>query len=434
MADDGYGDSADSAAVLQQKQLPLRQQRDKPVLKYSGHGNSYLNPPVYPSSLLRASADEMVHTKQLMSTEILASYMNGTSGVTQCVYPSQFMPRSSQVPFANYMFNTGMGKNGMGLTPAQILSANIAKYNTASGTINPYTRPFSACDIQSPDGRGQNGVVTNIATLARTSSSGCIDAKKITSSMNGTTSHPPVQTNTFMRPRSASKSDGARTTNEISRGKGYSSTMTHNMSTNHTMALATRDRGYVAGDSLYVKPPQDGSTEPNRNGKISHGHDLSSRMTDSHHAIGDVPKQPAQQSTETLPFYANKMMPRPPTIDKARAGVEKPADLAGARAAAAATTVMKRVGNVYSGTTKNSPDVYQRPPVTATMAVYRLHTGSNTGAAGKVVAGSQHSVGNVPMMTGTAIHNPNYSPAKPYNELSSSSVSSTTSTSGEALL
>lgn len=436
MADDSYQDNADCAAMVQQKQLPLRQQRDKPVLKYSGHGNSYLNPPSYPTSFTRGPADEVVHTKQAMSTEMLASYMNGTTGVSSCVYPSQFMPRSSQVPFANYTFNSG-STNGMGLTPTQILSANIAKYNNASIAVNPYTRPFSACDIQPPDGymgRGQNGVVTNMATFARTSSTGCIDAKKVKASVNGTSNHQTVQTNAFMRPRSASRSEGDKSASENSRGKGVNSMTTHTVVTNHTHT--TRDRGYVSGENLYVKPPQDGSTEPNRNGKTPHAGDHNSRMTEQHH-MGDVAKTAAPQTTESLPPYANKIMPRPPTIDKTRPNVvDKPAETAGVKALSAANTVMKRVSNVYSMSTKNSTDVYQRPPATATMAVYRLHTGSNVAAAnatGKGASGAQHPVGNVPMMTGTAIHNPNYTPAKPYNELSSGSGSSASSGSGKSL-
>ena len=433
MANDCYPDNVDcAAAMLQQKQLPLRQQRDKPVLKYSGHGNSYLTPPTFASSFQRGPADDIVHAKQVMSTEMLATYMNGASGVSQCVYPSQFMPRSSQVPFTSYMFNSTSNGVGVGLTPAQILSANIARYNNASASVNPYMRPFSACDIQPQDGYTGH-VVTNMATLARTSSSGCIEAKKIKSNMNGVSARQTIQTNAFMRPRSATKSEGDRCANESNRGKVPGSVPNVSV-VNHVMSHIARDRGYVSGDGLFVKPPHDNGTEPIRNGKMPHGCELGIRNTDSHHTMGDVAKTVSNpQTTESLPLYANKIMPRPPTIDKSRQKVEKPVEAPGCKALSATTQAMKRVGNVYSMAMKNSPEVYRRAPATATMAVYRLHTGSNAAAANATVKSvTLHSVENVPVMTGTAIHNPNYTPAKPYSELSSTSSSSTTSGSGRS--
>ena len=437
MANDCYPDNVDcAAAMLQQKQLPLRQQRDKPVLKYSGHGNSYLTPPTFgASSFVRGPADDVVHAKQALSTEMLTTYMNGASGVSHCVYPSQFMPRSSQVPFTSYMFNSASSANGVavGLTPAQILSANIAKYNNASVSVNPYMRPFSACDIQPQDGHTGHGVVTNMATLARTTSSGCIDAKKIKS--NDSSARQTIQTNAFMRPRSATKSEGDRCANESNRVKVPGS-VAHVSVANHVMMHIARDRGYVSGDGLFVKPPHDNGTEPTRNGKIPHGCELGIRITDSHHAMVDVAKTVStSQTTESLPLYANKIMPRPPTIDKCRQKVDKPVEAPGCKALSATTSAMKRVGNVYSMATKNSPEVYRRAPATATMAVYRLHTGSNAAAANATgKGGTQHSVENVPVMTGTAIHNPNYTPAKPYSELSSTSSSSMTSGSGRLRL
>ena len=137
------------------KQLPLRQQRDKPILKYSGNRTGAYQTICYQQQKEKSqnqpqsTLDNVTSTnKRTISSELIANYIKGgsqyvndnnscnNSNVSNSYPISKFVPRSSQQN--NPMKYTFINTNGhaSALTPAQILTRNLAKVYIISTNYN----------------------------------------------------------------------------------------------------------------------------------------------------------------------------------------------------------------------------------------------------------------------------------------------------------
>lgn len=129
------------------KQLPLRQQRDKPILKYSGNRTGayqticYQQQKEQSQNVPQSTLDNATAAnKRAISSELIANYIKGGSqyigdsgsstnatNVNNSYPISKFIPRSSQQnnPLKYTFINTN--GNASTLTPAQILTRNLTK-------------------------------------------------------------------------------------------------------------------------------------------------------------------------------------------------------------------------------------------------------------------------------------------------------------------
>ena len=197
------------------KQLPLRQQRDKPTLKYSStsthgvpyyqggtasSGFSFPNKPRPGSGKSQAEASSRVYhgSYSCLSNDNTLSNIYGSQAVSQ----QQYVP---QPAYAGYLFMSGTGTpSGVALTPAQILAASIQ--TSTKINKNPYAQPISLADLAPPP---QPEVQSKPSTVPLGSTSGSsVSSNGSNLSMNNPSPTPnSLQTNSFMRPQSAVTTD-----------------------------------------------------------------------------------------------------------------------------------------------------------------------------------------------------------------------------------
>ena len=223
----GHLDTAMEEGSLH-KSLPLRLQKDKPVLKYSGSGVMMPVDSVSHQQTCRPAAVPLYNPTDLQNyrhqhgnLHLHGFPASATPQYTMAV-AAPIMPPPNYNNQANYAFMMGPGTpSGMGVTPNQILNSDVA--GMGNKVKSPYNRPLSAQDVQIPESAVVPPTQWSSAASNSTSSISSVGSNGAT---NATTIAPPMpsplslqhkqpspespsslQTNSFMRPQSTYKMD-----------------------------------------------------------------------------------------------------------------------------------------------------------------------------------------------------------------------------------
>ena len=174
-----------------QKQLPLRHQKDKPVLKYNS-STPASNQPVHLFNHIDVVCQRKFQNQPLQSSVSSSACLKHAYSVFNENTPQNevsYNIASSQINF------------GRGL-PNKI---------TTSSTKNPYVRPLSAKDLEPANGPKVSTLKKNASAsslISATSSNSGSNGKFHSKTVSPVVNHDNfMQTNTFMRPRSAYKTE-----------------------------------------------------------------------------------------------------------------------------------------------------------------------------------------------------------------------------------
>ena len=198
------------------RHLPRRPAKNKPLLKYCQTPVPNGQPPA------AATQPPSIHTQRAAPVTLFSPndvYLYKQQGAQSLLPPSSIpsslymaslmSPSGSSLnPFGNYLFVGGPGSpGGQGLTAGQLLGSPVVTRDTkvtssSRMSSNPYARPISANDVVADP----NMIVKSTALVSsiRTNS---------TNSISNSNSKPEdkslatIQTNSFMRPRSAIMAD-----------------------------------------------------------------------------------------------------------------------------------------------------------------------------------------------------------------------------------
>ena len=206
-----YNSNLEDLSSAIRKPLPLRQQTDKPTLRYSGIiTNGSTGAPLMLTSHSRPPAVPLFSQSDIQYLrQQVQQYSTPPAAVLNNVLFTSFVNKAQQTPPTSmYTITNGPVSNinvNVQAPPAQPYSPLIGR--------NPYSRPISAQEIQPPDG------LSSLSSLLMPSSSSSSNSSLVSAptasivltptatctsppgGMSGSPVSPGVQTNVFMKPQ-----------------------------------------------------------------------------------------------------------------------------------------------------------------------------------------------------------------------------------------
>ena len=376
---------------------------------------------------------------------------------------------SSFSPFGNYLFVGGPGSpGGQGLTAGHLLASNVMSSGAAGkGTLgvnnnnisratvvtssNPYARPISAKDVVDPPGMLVKN--TNLGLNARTSSNSSISSNGSSryledkQASNGQTSGGVIQTNSFLRPQSAYKVD-ANGNHPASNTSKYD----HKSISGRTVTKSGSDHSVIHKHMDHVRPAEKGIPKPPAGSKPGNSRPPSGRkppLPSSHHTThhthqqhngpGAGPTGSALSSTRTGTAAANHNRSINNTSSTAASVAAQVTRSTSSNNGVSSSTVRQDGGVKFvikneagtAGHNKKSEfqprnhDVQQqqfkqmKSNSTNSLGAQQASNNNNAGIVRKDSVESAADASSRSSSAGsTRVRNPNYTPNKPYSEVS----------------
>ena len=211
-----YETTMDECSPSLCKPLSLRQQTEKPVLKYSGMASNVISSPVITSNLSRPAAVPLFSHADIQYLRQQVQQYSTPPAMLNNVLFTSFIHKPPQLPGYTQPLTNSSISNVSGLQSTMAAQPPVG--TVANITRNPYMRLISAKGIQSPD----DGVMHQGSTVIQSTSSSLGSNGSHTVPSVGTTPVPPsssvtydssiptsstvIQPNFFMKPQTTTVS------------------------------------------------------------------------------------------------------------------------------------------------------------------------------------------------------------------------------------
>ncbi|XP_045170365.2 tubulin monoglutamylase TTLL4-like isoform X3 [Mercenaria mercenaria] len=382
MGDQGMGKLTASLEDLSlKKQLPLRQQAQKPMLKYSNNA-------IKPVQLFNHADLMSIRSNAEAARNAYSSLSNASTSSTMS---TPFRSSVKPAPSPQMLLQQATGTNGQ---PSNSASSGTLKTSPSKGHSNPYARPLSAKDIVSD--------LQNQQKIKKTPSSTQAQPGPNSMYTNGGSGTPMFgfPMNAFMRPQSAlRKENSAQSTKSTTESKNSinsqnssaKSSSANEGSSNKTGSKVT-PRKTIPPTRLEREPDLSQTGLPNSNSSTQTVKNQFGPAK-AYSVISEKAKISAEKtSAANSTSSPSKVTAASQTPNSAIAKMNESSN---------SESVKKVLNSEGNSNTQSKPIVYARP----VSSLPRPGSGASSSKSG--TPDSQ-----------TKVRNPSYTPTKPYHEVS----------------